>query len=168
MRAPAHDAPRWNKWVSVAGGLPLPARPQAGPLHACSRIRGGLQVAMTRTHDNGTTTTRILYDLDSAHGRDVSWMHDIAVSDDHLVLFEHPLVFRPKVSTLPPSPYPPFPTMPCVLVIALWHRRRHTPWPCCSSVPTHTTVACFRSPQRPQHACMRAGSARIRRAARRV
>lgn len=67
---------------------------------------GAAQVVAARTHEDGTATSRVLYELKSAHGSDVSWMHDLAVTDRHLVLVEQPLVYSLKVRHPGPSSLP--------------------------------------------------------------
>lgn len=64
-----------------------------------------MQVVAARTHEDGTATSRVLYELKSAHGSDVSWMHDLAVTDQYLVLVEQPLVYNLKAR--PPPVLPP-------------------------------------------------------------
>eukprot|EP00892_Ulva_mutabilis_P004226 jgi/Ulvmu1/2175/UM013_0020.1 len=93
-RVPMSDAPEVTAALQTAHPKRLPS---GETLNVYPDITTGkIQVALTRTADDGSTSTRVLYDLESSHGGLVSWMHDTVVTDSYLVLVEQPLVYSLK------------------------------------------------------------------------
>lgn len=56
-----------------------------------------MQIVLSRSDDYGGASSRVLYSVPSAHGSLVSWMHDVAVTQNHILLVENPLLYRLSV-----------------------------------------------------------------------
>lgn len=68
-----------------------------------------MQVVVTRTDEDGSAAARVLYDLEPATPGLLSWMHDVAMTEEHLVFVEQPLFYSLKArlhTTLHAPPCP--------------------------------------------------------------